>query len=150
MSATTDTRLDAEIATVLTQQQRTDSKAGLLLTVDSILVAGLAAMAQGLPTPAAIAAGLAAVAVVISAVLATLVVLPRLGDGTDKASFVHYATLDDDASVLATLREVKRAAHLRVMSRICVTKMRLIQRATAATLSAVAVLAVAAVLTALT
>ncbi|MGK5533419.1 Pycsar system effector family protein [Streptomyces sp. URMC 129] len=141
--------LDTAIATVLTQQTRTDSKAGLLLTLDSILVAGLAAMANGMSTPAAVVAGAAAVATVVAAVLAVLVTRPRLGNGTDRGSFVHWATLADDQAVTAVLAEDRRAAHLRVMSRICLTKMRLLQHATDATLLAVGILAVAAVVAAL-
>lgn len=140
-------RLDDALATVLAQQGRADTKAGLILTVDGILVAGLAALGSRLSTPAAIVAILGAVAVIASATLAVLVMRPRLG-GDARGGYLHWATLADDDAVTEALTEDHRATHLRVMSAITAAKMQLLQRASDSTLLALALLAVAALVAA--
>lgn len=147
MDAVVSAKLDTAAATAITQQGRADTKAGTLLTLSSILVAGLSAMASKMPTAAWVPAIAAAVAVVISASLAILVIAPSLG-GNAKGGFIHWATLTDDAELLAELAEDNRAAHLRTMARITLRKMKLVRHSAIAGLVGLVFTAVAALLTA--
>lgn len=148
MTTTPDAKLTAAADVVLTQQGRADGKAGQILTLDSVLVAGLTVMAGGMPAAAWPTAVLGVLALIASATLAALVVIPRLG-GDDRGSFVHWATLTTDQALTEALANDRRAAHVRVMSRITLTKYRLVQYATVATLGALALLSITALTTAI-
>ncbi|MGW2524379.1 Pycsar system effector family protein [Streptomyces sp. NPDC001617] len=75
--------------------------------------------------------------------LLLLVVRPRLR-GDDRASFPHWAGLDDDA-ILACMHGDTRAARIRVLSQIAVAKYRQLRRAVDLSLAALALLLLAAV-----
>ncbi|MFG2738447.1 Pycsar system effector family protein [Streptomyces harbinensis] len=148
MNAEISARLDAALATAVAQQGRADSKAATLLTLDSILVAGFSAMAGQMPTAAWPVAAAAVAALIVSATLAILVIRPNLG-GTDRGSFIHWSLIDTDEVLVESLREDHRPAHLRVMARITLKKMQLVRRSGLASLLALGLLAVAALVTVL-
>ncbi|WP_121712801.1 Pycsar system effector family protein, partial [Streptomyces sp. E5N91] len=108
------------------------------------VLAGLASVAdRGLPTAAQSVGALGVLALGASAVLLLLVVRPRLG-GEDRASFPHWARLDD-AEILAGMHSDHRGARIRVLSTIAVRKFTHLRRAVDLTLTALLLLALAAV-----
>lgn len=147
MDAIVSAKVDTAAATAITQQGRADTKAGTLLTLSSILVAGLSAMAPKLPTGAWVTAIAAAVAIVISATLAILAIAPNLG-GNAKGSYIRWATLDNDEDLLAELAEDNRVAHLRTMARITLRKMTLVRHSAITGLAGLVLTAVTALITA--
>jgi hypothetical protein len=135
--------LDAACATVTAEIGRTDSKASLLLAFTGAVLAGLASIAdKGLPLPSRICGILAVLALGAAAVLLLLVVRPRLG-GTDRASFPYWARLDE-TEIRACMDGDTRAARIRVLSVLAVTKYTQLRRAVDAILLALALLAAAA------
>ncbi|WP_306454794.1 Pycsar system effector family protein [Streptomyces sp. Ag82_O1-15] len=85
------------------------------------------------------ACGAAAVlALVAAAVLLLLVVRPRLR-GDDGASFPYWAGLDDTA-IRSCMQGDTRAARIRVLSRIAVSKFRQLRRAVDLSLAALVLL----------
>ncbi|MFE2601711.1 Pycsar system effector family protein [Streptomyces sp. NPDC059396] len=123
---------------------RTDTKAGVLLTLDALLVAALSLLGADVHGVALGLAVLVAVALVVSVVLALAVIRPRLAarGATDRASFVHWATADP-ADIEAGLREDRRLHRLHTLSRIALRKMRYLRGAGDASLVAVIALAAA-------
>jgi len=143
----TSTNLDAAIAYAATDLGRTDTKAGLLLTLDGLLVAALSFLGTKLHGLALVLAIAGAVALVTGVVLALLVIRPRMG-GTnyqDRASYTYYAEADPGA-IAASLADDRRPARLQVLSRIALRKMRMLRIAGDTTLVAVVAIA-AAILT---
>ncbi|MEE1943050.1 Pycsar system effector family protein [Streptomyces sp. TRM 70361] len=135
--------LDAACASVAGQIARTDGKASLLLAFDGAVLAGLASLADtGLPTAAKVFGALAVVALGAAAVLLLLVVRPRL-DGTDRASFPHWAQLDEDG-IRACMDGDTRPAQVQVLSTIAMAKFIRLRRAVDCSLAALALLALAA------
>jgi hypothetical protein len=147
--ASTDENLNRAIDHTASEISRTDQKAGLLLTLDGILVAGLGLLGKDLPVPALVASGVGVIALVAAVVLGLMVVRPRFGykGVNDKGSFVYWADCTDD-EVAASLAEDRRLARIRVLSGIARRKMRFLQRASDASLVAVVALAAAALITA--
>ncbi|MFD3622580.1 Pycsar system effector family protein [Streptomyces sp. NPDC058676] len=146
----TDENLNRAIDHTASEIARTDSKAGLLLTLDGVLVAGLGLLGKDLPVAALVASGVGVVALVAAVVLGLMVVRPRFGSPNgvqDKGSFVYWADCTDD-EVAASLAEDRRIARVRVLSGIARRKMRFLQRSSDASLVAVVALAAAALITA--
>lgn len=153
MTAPAD-RLDANLSAALdhTVQEigRTDTKAGVLLGLHSVLVAALALLGHQIPAPALVFAIVASLALVTAVVLALLVVRPRLGapNGTnDRSSFVYWATATPE-DISAAMTEDRRALRVSALSSIALRKMQVLRHSANATAVAVIALAVAAILTA--
>ncbi|GHE64810.1 Pycsar system effector family protein [Streptomyces capitiformicae] len=85
---------------------------------------------------------LAVLALGAAAVLLLLVVRPRLR-GDDKASFPHWARLDED-EIRGCMDGDTRAARIRVLSNLAVPKFTHLRRAVDLSLAALALLALAA------
>ena len=144
----TDENLNRAIDHTASEISRTDSKAGLLLTLDGLLVAALSFLGTDVHGVALVLAVVGAVALVAGVVLALMVIRPRLkapGGNHDRSSFVHYATADLD-EITAGMAEDRRPGRVQVLSRIALRKMRVLQLAGDASLAAVIAIA-AAVLT---
>lgn len=138
-----DTNIDAAGTAVTNEISRTDSKASLLLAFNGAALAGLASVAdRDLPTATKAAGALAVLALGAAAVLLLLVVRPRLR-GDDRASFPYWARLDD-AEILASMDSDHRAARIRVLSTLAVRKFTHLRRAVDLSLTALALLALAA------
>ncbi|MYX75079.1 Pycsar system effector family protein [Streptomyces sp. SID3915] len=143
----TSTNLDTAIAYAAADLTRTDTKAGLILTLDGLLVAALSLSGTDLDGLALVLAVAGAVALIGSVVLALLVIRPRLnGRGLDdKSSYAYYAEADP-AAITEALATDRRPARLTALSRIALRKMRLLKVAGDTTLAAVILIA-AAILT---
>ncbi|MFB6984235.1 Pycsar system effector family protein [Streptomyces scopuliridis] len=143
----TDKNLDAALAHTVSEITRTDTKAGLILTLDGLLVAALSFLGTELDGAALVAALIGAAALIGSVVLAVLVIKPRLTGGglVDKGSFIFYADASDEA-IDASLTEDLRRTRVRVLSRIALRKMRSLHYASYASIAAVVAIA-AAILT---
>ncbi|MGW9441320.1 Pycsar system effector family protein [Streptomyces sp. NPDC055607] len=139
----TSTNLDATLAYTAGDLGRTDTKAGLLLTLDGLLVAALGITGTDLHGLALAAAVVGALALIASVVLALLVIRPRLGGKgpADKGGYIYLADTDP-AAVTEALAGDHRVTRLQNLARIAVRKMKLLQIAGDAAL--VAVVAVAA------
>jgi hypothetical protein len=138
-TADTDKNLDNACATVASEISRTDGKSSLLLAFNGAVLAGLASVAdKDLPLLTKVFGAAAVLALAAAAVLLLLVVRPRLG-GDDRASFPHWAGLDDN-EIVACLQGDTRAARIRVLSRIAVGKFRQLRRAVDLSLAALALL----------
>ena len=143
LATSEDTNLDTAYATVAAEVARTDGKASLLLAFNGAVLAGLATLADtGLPPVTKVVGAAAVLALTAAAVLLLLVVRPRLG-GTDRASFPHWAGLDD-ATLRASMRADSRPARIRVLSTIAVRNYTQLRRAVDLSLAALALLVVAA------
>ncbi|MET9533525.1 Pycsar system effector family protein [Streptomyces sp. NPDC006649] len=145
----TDTNLDAALAHTVSEISRTDTKAGLLLTLDGLLVAALSFLGTHVHGLALVLAVLGAVALVGAVVLALLVIRPRLAAPgqtvSDRGHFGYYATADP-AEIAETLSEDRRPVRLQALSRIALRKMLQLRRSGDASLLAVVTIA-AAILT---
>ncbi|MFD7001725.1 Pycsar system effector family protein [Streptomyces mirabilis] len=139
----TDKNLDASLATVAGEIARTDGKASLLLAFNGAALAGLASVVdRRLPIVTQACGAAAVLALAAAAVLLLLVVRPRLR-GDDRASFPYWARLDDTA-IRACMQGDTRAARIRVLSRIAVSKFRQLRRAVDLSLAALVLLLLAA------
>lgn len=142
----TDTNLDNALAHTVSEISRCDTKAGLLLTLDGLLVAALSLLggADDIEGMALVLTAAAAAALVLAVLLAVLVIRPRLtGRGqVDRASFLYFATAPDD-EITAGLREDRRPIRLKVLSRLALRKMRVLQMAGDTSLAALLLLAAA-------
>ncbi|MEV5644101.1 Pycsar system effector family protein [Streptomyces flaveolus] len=139
----TDRNLEAALATVQTEIGRTDGKASLLLAFNGACLAGLASLAgEDLPTPTRVLGGMAVAAIGAATVLLLFVVRPRLG-GQDRASFPYWARLAE-TQIHACMNGDTRAARIRILSRIALSKFARLRRAVDCTLAALAFLALAA------
>ncbi|WP_410540524.1 Pycsar system effector family protein [Streptomyces sp. KL2] len=135
--------LDAAVDAVGAQIARTDGKASLLLAFNGAVLAGLASAADtGLPPATKAFGGAAALALGIAAVLLLLVVRPCLS-GADHASFPYWARLDE-AAIRACMGGDPRPAQVRVMSIIAMAKFARLRWAVDCSLTALALLALAA------
>ncbi|MDU9001677.1 Pycsar system effector family protein [Streptomyces mirabilis] len=138
-----DKTLDASLATVAGEIARTDGKASLLLAFNGAALAGLASVVdRRLPIVTQACGAAAVLALAAAAVLLLLVVRPRLR-GDDRASFPYWARLDDTA-IRACMQGDTRAARIRVLSRIAVSKFRQLRRAVDLSLAALVLLLLAA------
>ncbi|MGW0143636.1 Pycsar system effector family protein [Streptomyces calvus] len=139
----TDRNLDAACSAVAGEIARTDGKASLLLAFAGAVLAGLTTLADhDLPTPTKALGTLAAAALGTAAVLLLLVVRPRLG-GHDHASFPYWARLDE-TEIRTCMDGDTRAARIRVLSTIAVVKFTRLRRAVDCILTALTLLALAA------
>ncbi|MEV4044266.1 Pycsar system effector family protein [Streptomyces sp. NPDC049744] len=139
-----DQNLDSALAAVAGEIGRTDAKASLLLAFTGAALAGLASIVgRDLPTATKAVGALAVLALGAAAVLLLLVVRPTLR-GDDRASFPYWARLRDDHSVRATMHNDTRAARVRVLSAIAVSKFRGLRLAIDCILVALALLVLAA------
>ncbi|MEU4502637.1 Pycsar system effector family protein [Streptomyces sp. NPDC024089] len=135
----TDSNLDSALTHTVSEISRTDTKAGLLLTLDGLLVAALSFLGTDID-------GLALVFALVGAVvLALLVIRPRLAAPgqtvSDRAHFGFYATAEP-AEIAEALTGDRRPARLQALSRIALRKMTQLRRSGDASL--VAVIAIAA------
>jgi hypothetical protein len=141
-----DRNLDAALATVATEIARTDGKASLLLAFNGAVLAGLTTVAaKDLPAVTRVLGALGALAVLalgVAAVLLLLVVRPRLG-GNDRASFPYWARLTA-TEIQACMDADNRVARVRVLSVLAVAKFTQLRYAVDFTLTALALLALAA------
>ncbi|MFH9298843.1 Pycsar system effector family protein [Streptomyces sp. NPDC017520] len=140
---TTDKNLDTACASVANEIARTDSKASLLLAFNGAVLAGLASVAdKDLPTVPKVIGALAVLALGTAAVLLLLVVRPRLR-ADDRASFPHWAQLDEDG-IRSCMEGDTRATRVRVLSTLAVRKYLHLRRAVDLSLTALVLLALAA------
>lgn len=144
----TEQNLNEALIHVVSEIARTDSKAGLLLSLDGVLAAAVAilAQAQGASLPVITpAAGL----LLAATLLAVLVVRPRIlgGDHGDRAFYAHWAVCDP-AALQAELAPDRRLDRLRVLSALCHRKMLLLRWASDLAIAALVALAAAALLAA--
>ncbi|USQ89910.1 DUF5706 domain-containing protein (plasmid) [Streptomyces phaeoluteigriseus] len=138
-STTMDKNLDAACAAVAGEIARTDGKASLLLAFAGAVLAGLTTLADhDVPTATKALGALGA-----AAVLLLLVVRPRIG-GHDRASFPYWARLDE-TEIHACMDGDTRVARIRVLSTIAIAKFTRLRRAVDCTLTALALLALAAI-----
>ncbi|MYR63661.1 integral membrane plasmid transfer protein [Streptomyces sp. SID625] len=129
-------RCDA-LTAVTTEIGLTDGKASLLLAFNGAVLAGLASLAgRHLPTLTTVLGCLAVAALGSATVLLLLVVRPRL-DGTDRASFPHWARLTEH-EIRACMTGDTRAARIRALSRIALGKYGRLRHAVDFTLAALA------------
>ncbi|MEU2674195.1 Pycsar system effector family protein [Streptomyces sp. NPDC007164] len=145
----TDTNLDSALTHTVSEISRTDTKAGLLLTLDGLLVAALSFLGTDIDGLALVLAVVGSVALVGGVVLALLVIRPRLAAPgqivSDRAHFGFYATAEL-AEIADALTGDRRLARLQALSRIALRKMAQLRRSGDASL--VAVMAIgAAILT---
>ncbi|KUN58440.1 Pycsar system effector family protein [Streptomyces griseorubiginosus] len=138
-----DTNLDAACTTVAAEVPRTDGKASLLLAFNGVVLAGLTGAANtGLPAVTTVVGAATVLTLGAAAVLLLLVVRPRL-QGTDRASFPYWASLDDD-TIRTSMRADARPARIRGLSGIALRKHRQLKRAVDLSLAALALLLIAA------
>ncbi|WP_326658749.1 Pycsar system effector family protein [Streptomyces canus] len=143
LATSEDTNLDTAWTEVAAEVARTDGKASLLLVFNGAVLAGLASVAdKDLPPVTKAFGALAVFALGAAAVLLLLVVRPRLR-GDDKASFPHWARLDED-EIRGCMDADTRAARIRVLSTLAVRKFTHLRRAVDLSLAALALLALAA------
>ncbi|MFJ3699562.1 Pycsar system effector family protein [Streptomyces sp. NPDC090052] len=145
MTDRTDQNLNAMIEHTAGEISRTDTKAGLLLTLDGLLVAALSFLGKDVHGATLAFAFLGAVTLVGSVILAITVIRPRLAAPgqvvSDRGHFGYFATASSE-EISETLAEDRRPLRLQALSRIALRKMRYLQAAGDA--SVVAVLAIAA------
>jgi hypothetical protein len=128
----TDKNLDTACASVAHEIGRTDGKSSCLASVAD----------KDLPPVTKAFGALAVLALGAAAVLLLLVVRPRLC-GDDKASFPHWARLDED-EIRSCMDGDTRAARIRVLSLLAVRKFTHLRRAVDLSLAALVLLALAA------
>lgn len=142
-ASTADTNLDAACASVTNEIARTDSKASLLLAFNGAVLAGLASVAdKDLPMPTKAAGALAVLTLGVAAVLLLLVVRPRIR-GEDHGSFPYWARLDEN-EIRSCMEGDTRATRIRVLSALAVRKFVHLRRAVDLSLTALALLTLAA------
>lgn len=147
MTDRTDRNLDTAIAHTAADLARTDTKAGLLLTLDGLLVAALSLSDTDMRGLSLVFAVVGAVALVGSVILALLVIRPRLnGQGVDDRASYGYFAEASPAAIAEALAADRRPAHLAALSTIALQKMRRLRLSGDITLIAVIAIA-AAILT---
>ena len=114
----------------------------LLAFVGAALVGLATAATAQLPAAARVLGGIAGLALVAAAVLLLLVVRPRFRSAA-RGSFPRLATLTD-SEVRDALADDTRAANLRVLSTLVVAKYQMLARSIDVTLTALALLTLAA------
>ncbi|MEE1931444.1 Pycsar system effector family protein [Streptomyces sp. TRM 70351] len=148
----TDKNLDAACASVTSEIARTDSKASLLLAFNGVVLAGLANLAgKNLPLVTKSAGGLAVLALATAAVLLLLVVRPCLtapGGRPAPGTFPHWAHLEE-TELQEAMGQDHRLTRVKALSILAVRKFRRLALAVDLTLTALALLALAAAGTAL-
>ncbi|MFB8236242.1 Pycsar system effector family protein [Kitasatospora purpeofusca] len=140
----TDRGLDLELAAVTTDLGRTEPKAGLILTLCTAVIAGVAL----LPKLSALALVLAAIgmaAILGSAALSVLVVMPRL-DRSRTTGFTRWAR-EEPEQIRAAVAVDRRPERIRALSQICEWKMNLLVWASASTFIGIAAVGLAAIVT---
>lgn len=146
----TETNISAALDHATQEIGRTDTKAGVLLGLHSVLVAALALLGHQIPAAALAFAIVASIALIVAVMLALLVVRPRLGapNGVaDRSSFVYWAKASPE-EIAAGMAEDRRALRISALSAIALRKMRLLRQCTHTTAAAVVALALAAIITA--
>ena len=151
-------RLDAETATLRMLEPRVDAKAGTLLSLSSgLLVAALALLGTGkLPTAAAVTVGAAGMLLGAAVVALTAALRPNVDGGF---GFVRWARIGSDTQLVAELVAApvvnslagctERAGQLRWLSASLLAKFARLRAAQSLLVAALAVGAVAAVLSAI-
>ncbi|MCT2546256.1 Pycsar system effector family protein [Streptomyces atratus] len=142
-----DRNLDAACTAVTGEIARTDSKASLLLAFDGATLAGLASIAdKDLPVFTQAVGGLAVLALAAAAVLLLLVVRPNLGNGgrTIREGLPYWARLEE-SELRQSMTEDTRAARVKALSILAVRKFQGLARAVDIILTALALLALAAI-----
>lgn len=137
------------LAQVTNEITKADTKSGLLLTLDGLLVAALSLMGSGGGSASLALQALGGLALTLSVLLAVTVIRPRLaapGGARDGWSFVTFATASAD-DIAASMQEDRRTIRLQVLSRIALRKMKIQRAAGDATVIATVAIAAAAILT---
>ncbi|MGA5207919.1 Pycsar system effector family protein [Streptomyces variegatus] len=147
---TTNKNLDDACHDVEAKISRTDNKASLLLAFNGAVLAGLASAADNLPRPAQLVGGCAVLTLAASAVLLLLVVRPNLGGKgrVVREGFPRWAELNEE-DLLNAMGQDTRAIRVQALSLIALAKFERLARAVDIILAALALLLVAAVLTAI-
>lgn len=142
-------QLDAALARVEHEITRTDNKASLLLAFTGAAVAGIisAAAAAHLNLATKLIGAAAGALLLLAADTLLCVVRPNLS-GKDRSSFPHWATCTQD-EIRQSLDTDTRPAQIQVLSPIATVKFRRLRSACDLLRGAVALLALAAALTAL-
>ncbi|MCX4971242.1 DUF5706 domain-containing protein [Streptomyces sp. NBC_00654] len=143
----TDRTLERACTAVAGEIARTDSKASLLLAFTGAALAGLASIAdKDLPLISQLFGGAAVAALAAAAVLLLLVVRPNLGGSRRvvREGFPLWARLDED-SLRTALSEDTRITRIQTLSIVAVSKYQRLARAVDVILTALALLAVAAI-----
>ncbi|MGA5220919.1 Pycsar system effector family protein [Streptomyces cinereoruber] len=142
-ASTASANVDASLAYTASDLSRTDTKAGLLLTLDGLLVAALSLAGTDLAGLALALALVGSAALIASVVLALLVIRPRLSKGhQDRGGYIYLATADP-ADVAEGLAADHRVTRLQALARIALRKMRLLRIAGDTALVAVVAIAAA-------
>ncbi|MFC7968114.1 Pycsar system effector family protein [Streptomyces cinereoruber] len=142
-TSTVSANVDSALAYTAADLARTDTKAGLLLTLDGLLVAALSLAGTNLAGLALALAVVGSAALIASVVLALLVIRPRLSRGReDRGGYIYLATADP-ADITEALAVDHRVTRLQALARIALTKMRLLRLAGDTTLVAVVAIAAA-------
>ncbi|MFC8013556.1 Pycsar system effector family protein [Streptomyces cinereoruber] len=143
---TASANVDSALAYTASDLSRTDTKAGLVLTLDGLLVAALSLAGTDLAGLALALAVVGSAALITSVVLALLVIRPRLSRGReDRGGYIYLATADP-ADITEALAADHRVTRLQALARIALRKMQLLRLAGDAALVAVVAIA-AAILT---
>ncbi|GCD45720.1 Pycsar system effector family protein [Streptomyces paromomycinus] len=140
--------LSAAHAEVKAEIARTDTKVALLIAFEGAVLAGTATAATALRVPLAarLIAALGIAALLAAVALLLMTARPNLG-GARPCGFPRWATMTG-AEIRDDLLIGDRAQHVRVLSRIAVTKYGRLRRAIDLTLVGGLLLVVAAALTA--
>ncbi|MFI6771172.1 Pycsar system effector family protein [Streptomyces sp. NPDC050355] len=143
----TEHNLTDGITHLSTEITKADAKAGQILTLDGFLVAALSLIGKSSAGAALIVEAVGALALTASALLALLVIRPRLTvpGSADRASFIYWATATPD-EIEEGMREDRRKARIHTLSRIALRKMRVQRLAGDMAFIAAAAIAVAALL----
>jgi hypothetical protein len=144
----TEQNLNEALARLAGEITKADTKAGLIMTLDGLLVAALSLMGKGGSGVALVAEAVGALALAVSVLLALLVIRPRLGApgcADDRASFVFWSRASAE-EIAEGMREDRRQASVRVLSRIAIRKMTVQRAAGDAAFVATVAIAAAALL----
>ncbi|MEU8764975.1 Pycsar system effector family protein [Streptomyces sp. NPDC048659] len=136
--------LDEALAYTAADLTRTDTKAGLLLTLDGLLVAALGIAGTNLSGLGLAAAVIGATALIASVILALLVIRPRLTSRgpADRGGYIYLAQADP-ADLAEALAGDHRLTRLQTLARIALRKMQLLRIAGDTALVAVVAIAAA-------
>ncbi|MFD4535614.1 hypothetical protein ACFWNL_18240 [Kitasatospora sp. NPDC058397] len=123
-AATFDRLLADALARVAEELGRTNTKASLLLATDGVLINAVASIRDAHPVALTLAA-IGTFAMVSGAILALLVVMPRL-DKDASGGFIRWARCEGNVDLRAALIDDDRLGQLGRLSALCTHKMRLL------------------------
>ncbi|MFC9431496.1 Pycsar system effector family protein [Streptomyces sp. NPDC056987] len=143
MSAAPDTQLDAQIAQIVAEIARTDTKGGTLLAALALPLAILVDKVPGghLTTVGTILVSVGTIGLIGAVLLVLLVILPRIS-GAPRGSYLYWAHCTPE-QLVEDLRSSHRAEQIIRLSKIATTKYTLLRRAIFLTAGAFIALAAA-------